>query len=254
MSLKDRGGGGLAGNPYKCELSSCWEEISYQEVREEIIERKQTGLGARPARPSLGRKLEIPITIRETGGAGAGGRNKTDSEESLHLHLNTKHSPRSQAKTEQAGADNEIIKPFTRKLTYTVPIEGVRSLKNSTSESSQQKVFPPKSPKKIQFEDDDKRSKYIFSSHKIIKDQSKPTPPDVDDDDEDQQRAKKNVQEKCGWKPSVGPRLPLNGCGETERSIKNLSELTEVGETQSGTVSKLLSSFSSILTLSTFSS
>ena len=233
MSLKDTRGG-LTDNPYKSylgrsqsELTSCWEEISYQEVREEIIERKKPNLGASP---SLGRKLEIPITIRDTAGAG---RNKTMTES---LHLN-KHSPRSQpespAKTDQVGEDTEIIKPFTRKLTYTVPIEGVQSqsqLKNSSSESSRQKVFHPKSPKKIQFEDDEKRSKYKFSSHKIIKDQSKPTPPDVDDDDDEQlrQRAKKSYQEPR-WKPSAGPRF--NGCGETERSIKNLSELTEVGET-----------------------
>ena len=225
MSPKDTGGG-RTDNPYKSylgrsqtELTSCLEEISYQEVREEIIERKQPGLGAGPAR-----KLDIPITIRDTAGAC---RNKTNYESLL---LN-KHSP-SPVKTGKVGEENEIIKPFTRKFTYTVPIEGARSqspLKNS--ESSQQKVFPPKSPKKIQFEDDEKRSKYIFSSHKIIKDQSKPTPPDVDDDGEQSRQRGRKSYEEPRWKYSTGLRLPLNAGEETDRSIKNSSELTKVGET-----------------------
>ena len=237
LSVKDTG----ADNPYssylgrsESQLTSCWEEISYQEVREEIIERKQPGLGS-----GLTRKLDIPITIRDVAGAG---RNKTNTE-SVHL---TKLSPRSQeGKTEKVGEQNEIIKPFTRKLTYTVPIEGAQpqsQLKNSTSESSGQKVFPPKSPKKIQFEADGQRSKYILSSQKIIKDQSKPTPPDVDDAE---LRGKKSRQESR-WKPSTGPRLELNAGGETDRSIKNLSELTEVGETIRGS-QQTLSTFTSIL-------
>ena len=214
LSLKDTGGV-RTDNPYKSYLgtsqsqhSSCFEEISYQEVREEIIERKQSG-----------RKLDIPIIIRDTAG---GGGNKTNSES---LHLN-KHSP-SPVKTAKVGGENEISKPFTRKLTYTVPIEGAQA-------QSPQKVFPPKSTKKIQFGEDEKRSKYKFSSHQIIKDQSKPTPPDVDDDDDDdeqsRQRRKKSYQEPR-WKYSTGLRLPLNVAEETDRSIKISSELTKVGET-----------------------
>ena len=206
MSLKDTRGG-RTDNPYKSylgtsrsELSSCFEEISYQEVREEIIERKQ---------PAPGRKLDIPITIQ-------------DRVESRHLN---KHSP-SQTKTGKVGEEKkEIIKPLARKLTYTVPIEGAQSV-------AQQKVFPPKSPKKIQFEDDEKRSKYIFSSHKIIKDQSKPTPPDVDDDDSppSRQSGKKSYPEPR-WKYSTGLRLPLNDGEESDRSIKDSSEPTKVGKT-----------------------
>ena len=226
LSLKDSGGV-RTDNPYKSYLgrsqsqhSSCFEEISYQEVREEIIERKQPG-----------RKLDIPIRIRDTAG---GGGNKTNSES---LHLN-KHSP-SPVKTAKVGGENEISKPFTRKLTYTVPIEGAQA-------QSPQKVFPPKSTKKIQFGEDEKRSKYKFSSHQIIKDQSKPTPPDVDDDDDDEQsrqRGKKSYQEPR-WKYSTGLRLPLNVAEETDRSIKISSELTKVGDNQSGGVSKLFPSFS----------
>ena len=229
--MKDRGGG-PTDNPYKSylgrsesQLTSCWEETSYQEVREEIIERKQPGLGS-----GLTRKLvDIPITIRDVAGTG---RNKTDTQS---VHLNKK-SPRSQeAKTEKVGEQNEIISPFTRKLTYTVPIEGAQSQpqhKNSSPGSSQQKVFPPKNPKKIQFDADEKRSKYILSSQKIIKDQSKPTPPDVDADE---------LREGKGWRPSPGPRLELHAGAETDRSIKNLSELTEVGETIRGSQQTSLS-------------
>ena len=120
------------------------------------------------------------------------------------------------ARSNPAGRDKhreETFKPFTRKLTYTLP------LVESKQTTSQHKVFPPKSPKKIQFRDDERRSN-VFSTNNIIKDQSKPTPPDVDYEERPQYRVKKSNQDP--QESSAVNEIPWNAQDEADRSIKKI--------------------------------
>ena len=208
-------------------VSSSYEEITYQEVRQEIIERRDTGRA-----PVT--NIDIPITV-----LGSEGRNKTniqdteggnktniqDTDErnktkdwkdklSTDLPCNTRRQ-------DKVAVENETFKPFSRKLTYTVPsVEG--KVKVKSSETSQQKVFPPKSPKKIQFRDDEKRSNYVISTQSIIKDQSKPTPPDVDEECglEAPLERPTSALRRLNWRDEGEAESPIRTSGPTKVSFR----------------------------------
>ena len=197
--LRDISRGGLS-SPFRSYLGpssicSSFEEITYHEVREETVER----------RPSGGRKILVPITV-------------------LGSNQDLTSSP---DRSDKVAQENETIKPLSRKLTYTVPV-----VKDENCKTPQLKVFPPKSPKKIQFDDGGRRSSYVFSTQNIIKDQSKPTPPDVDNDEpgylaQSKTKAKNSYLEHLE-KPLNGSRIHGDYQDETDRSIKKTSGPTKV--------------------------